>query len=122
MTRSVSFLAATWAAFGLLLSSVPAIAADPSAEVTSDQISAARTAADHEAIAAEYDAEAAAAEKKAAAHAMMAKTYRAGGSPKGNPQAMVAHCDRLVSQYEAAAKEYRALASEHRQMAGHAGQ
>lgn len=121
MKRSSSVMAAVLAAAGLFLTSVPPISAGTSTEITPSQVTAARTAADHEAIAAAYDAEATAAEKKADGHEMMAKTYRTGGSPKGNPQAMVSHCDRLVAQYRAAAKEYRALASEHRQLAKDAG-
>ena len=44
--------------------------------VDSAQIAAAKTPADHEAIAKSYDAEAVAADAKATAHESMAKTYR----------------------------------------------
>ena len=88
------------------------------ADVTESQIAAAKTPADHEAIAKAYDAEAAAAEAKAKAHEGMARTYRAGGGgPKANSAAMTGHCDRLMKSYSSAAAEYRALAAEHRKLA-----
>lgn len=121
MKRVNTLVTAIFAAV-VALSFVPEIPAATPTEVTPSQLNAARTAPDHEAIAAAYEAEATEADRKAAGHEMMAKTYRAGGTPKGNPQAMVSHCDRLVAQYRAAAKEYRALASEHRQLAKDAGQ
>lgn len=85
--------------------------------VDAAQIAAAKTPADHEAIAKSYDAEAAAADAKAAAHESMAKTYRLGGSPKGSHTAMAAHCEKLVNQYRSVAEENRQLAATHRQMA-----
>jgi hypothetical protein len=87
------------------------------ATVTPAQIEAAKTSADHEAIAKSYDAEATAADAKAAAHESMAKTYRVGGSPKGSHTAMAGHCEKLVKQYRAVAEENRQLAAAHRQMA-----
>lgn len=81
------------------------------------QIAAAKTPADHEAIAESYEAEAAAADAKAASHESMAKTYRTGGSPKGSRTTMAGHCERLVKQYRAVAEENRLLAAAHRQMA-----
>lgn len=103
-------LAAT-AALGL---AVPTLASDA---VSEQRIAAAKTPADHEAIAASYESEATAADAKAAAHEQMARTYKSGGTPKGNPTAMAGHCDRLATSYRAAAKEYRALAAEHHKMA-----
>ncbi len=85
--------------------------------VDSAQIAAAKTPADHEAIAKSYDAEAVAADEKAKAHETMARTYRLGGSPKGTHGSMASHCDRLVKQYREVAEENRQLAAEHRQMA-----
>lgn len=85
--------------------------------VDAAQIAAAKTPADHEAIAKAYDTEAAEADKKAAAHESMAKTYRLGGSPKGDHAAMGAHCEKLVNQYRTVADENRQLAALHRQMA-----
>lgn len=85
--------------------------------VDAAQIAAAKTPADHEAIAKSYDAEAADADEKATAHESMARTYRLGGAPKGSHSSMAAHCDRLVKQYRAIAEDNRQLAAEHRQMA-----
>lgn len=88
--------------------------------VDSAQIAAAKTPADHEAIAKSYDAEAVAADAKASAHEVMAKTYRLGGAPKGPNSAntaMAGHCEKLVKQYRGVAEENRLLAAAHRQMA-----
>ena len=85
--------------------------------VDAAQIAAAKTPADHEAIAKAYDTEAAEADKKAAAHESMAKTYQLGGTPKGSQTAMAGHCERLVKQYRAIAEETRLLAASHRPMA-----
>ena len=111
-TRNQLF-AALAAALTLLL----AVPGPATADVTEAQIAAAKTPADHEAIATAYDAEAAAAEAEAKAHEGMARTYRAGGAPKASSTAMVGHCDRLMKSYSAAAVEYRALAAEHRKLA-----
>lgn len=85
--------------------------------VDSAQIAAAKTPADHEAIAKSYDAEAIAADAKASSHEAMARTYRTGGAPKGSRTSIARHCERLVKQYRAVAKENRLLAAAHRQMA-----
>ena len=112
-TRNQLF-AAMAAALTLLL----AVPGSATADVTEAQIAAAKTPADHEAIAKAYDAEATAAEAKAKAHEGMARTYRTGGgTPKASPTVMVGHCDRLMKTYSAAAVEYRALAAEHRKLA-----
>ena len=106
------------AAMATALTLFLAVPGSATADVTEAQVAAAKTPADHEAIAKAYDAEAAAAEAKAKAHEGMARTYRAGGgTPKANPTAMVGHCDRLMKSYSAAAVEYRALAAEHRKLA-----
>lgn len=103
---------------------VPVRAGDKSdgSTVTAAQLEAARTPADHEAIARAYDEEAASLERKAEAHAGMAKIYRGGGAPKAHSPSMISHCERLVAQYRGAAREARALASEHRAAAGTTGQ
>jgi hypothetical protein len=107
-----------FAALATALTLFVAVPGSATADVTEAQIAAAKTPADHEAIAKAYDEEAAAAEAKAQAHEGMARIYRAGGgAPKASPTAMVRHCDRLMKSYSAAAVEYRALAAEHRKMA-----
>lgn len=111
-TRYQLFVAVV-TAFTLLLAVPDLVTAD----VTEAQIAAARTPADHAAIAKSFEAEAAAAEARAKAHEAMARTYKAGGVPKGSSTAMVRHCDRLMKDYAAAAEEYRGLAAEHRRLA-----
>lgn len=87
--------------------------------VSATQIEAAKTPADHEAIATAYDKEAARLESMAKDHVAMARSYRAAavGTKGSAPAAMAAHCNKLMTQYEAAAQENRALAAAHRQMA-----
>jgi hypothetical protein len=87
------------------------------ADITEAQVAAAKTPADHEAIAQAYDADVASAEAKARMHEAMAATYRAANSPKSTTNVMVRHCERLVKEYRAAASEYGALAAEHRRLA-----
>ena len=89
------------------------------AGVTAAQISAAKTAADHEAIAKAYDEEAADLASKAEMHQTMADAYKFGGKPylTGQPK----HCVRLVKELKAAAAETRALASDHHKLAKEAG-
>jgi len=115
MNRLVTILSAGVAAVML---SGSAWAAD-AAMVTPAQIEAAKTPADHEAIAAAYDKEAAQLESMAKEHEAMAKSYRAAaaGTKGSNPTAMAAHCNKLMTQYKAAAQENRDLAAAHRQMA-----
>jgi hypothetical protein len=87
--------------------------------VTPAQIEAAKTPADHEAIAASYDKEAAQLESMAKEHEAMARTYRAAatGMKGANPAVMASHCNKLVTEYKAAAQQNRDLAAAHRQMA-----
>jgi hypothetical protein len=91
--------------------------------VTPAQIEAAKTPADHEAIAAAYDTEAAQLESMAKKHEAMAKTYQtaATGMKGANPAVMSAHCNKLVTEYKAAAQQNRDLAAAHRQMAKDSG-
>lgn len=101
---------------GLALSGGAWAAGD--AGVTAAQIEAAKTPADHEAIAVAFDNEAVRLEGKAKEHEQMAKTYRSAASKKGpDTAAMNAHCAKLAKQYSDAAQENRALAAEHRAMA-----
>jgi hypothetical protein len=115
MNRLITMLSAGVAAVML---SGSAWAADATM-VTPAQIEAAKTSADHEAIAASYDNEAAQLEAMAKKHEGMARSYRAAaaGAKGANPAAMSAHCNKLITQYKAAAQENRDLAAAHRQMA-----
>jgi hypothetical protein len=81
------------------------------------QIEAARTRGDHEALVAYYDREATAARAKAAEHRKMAKSYQGRAVSAKGGLSMPAHCNSIVSQYEGIAAEYDGMAAEHRQMA-----
>ena len=96
----------------LALGTLSATAAVP----TAAQIAAAKTPADHEALAKAYEVEAKALEKMAARHKDLGQTY---GQPGGKPwqAGQAKHCDSVASELEAAAKEERALAEEHAKMA-----
>jgi hypothetical protein len=85
------------------------------------KIEAAKTPAEHEAIAKAYEAEALSIEKMAEMHKNLAETY---GQPGGKPwQAKQAkHCDSVAASLKTAAQEERALAAEHHKMAKEAGQ
>jgi hypothetical protein len=113
--RFNSILAASIVASGLVFSVATPVSIAQASDVTEAQIAAAKTPADHEAIAAKYDAEAKAADEMAANHESMAKAYKAGNAKGG--QSMAGHCNLLVTKYRDAAKEYRSLATEHRAMA-----
>jgi len=99
-------------ALGLSLGTLSATAGVP----TAAQISAAKTPADHEALAKAYESEAKSLEKLAARHKDLGQTY---GTPGGKPwqAGQAKHCDSVASDLEAAAKEERALAEEHHKMA-----
>jgi hypothetical protein len=82
------------------------------------KISAAKTGADHEAIAACYDDMAKDAQAKADEHKQMAKAYSmAGIGNQATKTHFHQHCEALIRSYEAEAKEYTALAKAHRDMA-----
>jgi hypothetical protein len=105
-------LSAGIAAFGLSGGILQASAGVPDPAT----VAAAKTPADHEAIAKAYDEEAASLDKLAAMHKNLGETY---GQPGGKPwqPAMSKHCDSVATELAAAAKNERALAAEHRKMA-----
>jgi hypothetical protein len=80
-------------------------------------ISSAKTAADHEAIAAEYQRRAAAAKADSAKHAEMAAAYKKAGGALVEKQHIDKHCDILVDLYKKVAKEFETLAKDHEAMA-----
>jgi hypothetical protein len=97
------------------MSSVFAAAADEF--VTPAQITAAKSPADHEAIAKAYDAEADAYDKKIDWHKSMAGAYANG---KGPQKQEVVRCQQLEAKFKSIAQEYRAMAASHRLMAKNA--
>ena len=80
-------------------------------------ISSAKTASDHEAIAAEYERRAAAANAKAAEHAEMGAAYKKAGGALVEKQHIDKHCDILADLYKKVAKEFEVLAKDHEAMA-----
>jgi hypothetical protein len=104
----------------LVPQAAPALDADdlPSA------IENAKTAADHEALAAYFEGEAKASRSRAERHRRMSALYGKYPKPSGTKgtraslsKAMPPHCDKLVASEEAAAGEYDAMAAAHREMA-----
>ena len=82
-------------------------------------IAKAKTAADHEAIAAQYDKQAAEAKKEADRHRKMEKSYTVGTSAGGKvtPTPLPQHCAALAKHYDSIAQEDTTLAAAHRDMA-----
>ena len=104
-------------ALGALLSvllvcfSLPAVRAFAKHHMAmSDMITAAKTPADHEKLAAHYEGEAKAARTKAEEHKKMADAYRKAGGPLIEKLHFDQHCDALVKSYTATADEFEALA------------
>lgn len=83
------------------------------------QIEAARSPADHEALAGYYVKEAGAARAKAVDHRAMGKAY-AVSPPGGRGGSWTAHCNASAASYEEIASRYDTMAAEHRQMASQA--
>ena len=99
---------------------VPPVAA---ADMSLDQmIENAKTKADHEAIAKHYEDEAKTYQAKAEEHKKMERSYQIMSQGKGGVKGFVAHCKKLVTQYEELAKEDLELAKLHRQFAEQAAQ
>jgi hypothetical protein len=93
-----------------------AIAADETD--IAQKVQAAKTPADHEAIAKYYDGQAAEARKKAAEHKRMGDSYRGSSTGKaGSPSSMPYHCDALSKAFESQAAEYEGMAQTHRDLA-----
>lgn len=78
------------------------------------RITNAKTAADHEAIAAYYDKEAQAIHARHAEHQKMGEWYKK--NPALNKSGFSTHCDLIAANYDKTAKEYEALAKLHREM------
>lgn len=95
----------------LMVSAVPTFAADAD---LSSQITAAKTAADHEALAAVYDKQAADADATAAAHDKMAASYKGLGKVG---QMHETHCAAIAKRERETAKDWKALAEAHRAQA-----
>jgi hypothetical protein len=116
MKRSITMLSVSIAVVWLS-SGIPAIADVPD----SATIAAAKSPADHEAIAKAYEAEAISLEKMAAMHKNLGETYAQPGG-KAWQAGQAKHCKSVASDLAAAAKEERALAAEHHKMGTAPGQ
>jgi hypothetical protein len=111
----------TGLALGMLAAPV-AWASATEQDDTAAKVQSAKTATDHEALAAHYEKLAADARKEAATHTQMAKTYGTGSSGgKGSWVAMPQHCTNIAKNLEATAKEYDAMAAAHHEAAKAAG-
>jgi hypothetical protein len=79
------------------------------------QIEAARTPADHEALAAYCIKEAAAARAKAVEHRAMGRSSDSS-PPGGRGGSWIAHCNATANSYQEIATRYDVMATEHRQV------
>ena len=84
------------------------------ADDLSAQVTAAKTAADHEALAAAFDKQAAEAEARATAHDKMAASYKGLGKVA---QMHETHCGNISRSERETAKDLKALAEAHRAQA-----
>lgn len=102
-------------AAGVWLATPALVAADVP---TAEQIDAAKTKADHEALAGEYEKLAQEANERSAHHRRLAEHYaRIRRGQAVRPAAVKAHCEALAKSYAQAAEQYQALAKEHRAIA-----
>lgn len=84
------------------------------------QIEAARTPADHDALAKYYDGEVATARSKASEHREMGKRYAAAPVGRGGSGSMQTHCNAVATSFDQIAQQFEAMAAEHRGMAAQA--
>lgn len=117
MTRGT--MAALMLASGICFQAVPATA--ESASVTGTGVSGAKTAAEHEALAATYDEEAAQAKAQAGEHRRMAEAYKGQAAVTGGKvtaaSAMPQHCAALAKTFDEQAKMYGEMAAGERALA-----
>lgn len=97
----------------------PAAGADRGME---EQIQSARSGADHEAIAAQYDAEAKGLLAQAEQHDRMGKLYRGMELGGGKGPKFAGHCEAMAANLRTAAGQNEELAQLHRDLAAEAPQ
>lgn len=91
-----------------------AFAQVPATASLADRIVAAKSKADHEQLAAEFDKQVEADKAAAERHRKMAQAYTSAPWAKASGAGMVAHCKSLIADYEKAAKQNTAMAKMHR--------
>ena len=102
---------------GLLMGAAAASTAWAQSDVAA-KVTAAKTAADHEALAAEYDKQAAAAKAGAAEHRRMGEAYKGSTTFKSSAgNSMPQHCASLAKSFDEQAKMYEAMAEAERALA-----
>ena len=81
-----------------------------------EKIAGAKTRADHEAVAVEFDKQAETDKASAERHRKMAQAYATVPWSKSSGAGMVAHCKALIADYEKAAKQNAEMARMHREV------
>lgn len=109
-------------AAALLLLAGVAAAAAPDVPVDPAVVAAAKTRADHEAIAKTYEEEATRLDDQSRVHGRLAKVYGSHTAPKYYSTAMQEHCRGLEKEYKSSADLNRKLAALHHKLATEAGQ
>lgn len=104
-------------AFGLSLGGYAVGSDEASSSPMVQKILGAKSKADQEALAAQYEQEARELQAKAQEHREMAKAYKTGPFGPGGKFDLVRHCNNLAQKYEDAAKESLALAKAQRSLA-----
>lgn len=106
--------------FGVALFVLSTGRADAQADLGA-KVAAAKTAADHEAIAAEFEQEAKELEAKATLHADMAKHYAMEQYAHTTKPNLKEHCENLSAGLKKAAEQTREMARLHHELAQKAG-
>jgi len=101
--------------FAVALAVLPAATFGAGSDL-SQQIQAATTKADYEALAAEYGQKAEGAKAQAALHQKMRDAYKGEGKAAG-VSTMPQHCEGLIKSYEQQAKLYEEMAAASREQA-----
>lgn len=110
-----SFLLGGLGAMLLSISMVSGASAQASAPTAlAEKIVAAKTKADHEQIAGEFDKQAESDKLSAERHRKMAQAYNTAPWAKASGAGMVAHCKSLIADYQKAGKQNAAMAKMHR--------
>jgi hypothetical protein len=100
----------------LVLTAAPAAYSAPESPMSAAQIEAAKTPAEHEAIAKMFEDEAASLTKKSEMHGEIATNYSLPGH-KPFQMGLARHCAALEKDYKAAAKQNLELATIHHELA-----